>query len=326
MALALAGPNADDLYHYLFAHPNGASAQELEMAGWERGMLLKQIQALLNARRLKCIQVESGGLTDWVYQAVDERVAAKYANLDKEHILVLNTIEDRGNQGAWTRYLQDQAKLPAHTIAKITKELVRQGLIKELKQPQTGNRMNRKVFMMKGIEPAVDVTGGEWYQDGVWMGEWIERLRDLCKKFLEYNQGKAVLLRDIHEYVLQHEPRRATEANVKQIMRTLELDEEVYSAGAEGGAMLYTERNQAFDLFGSRRPIGAQHVGNQGRKRKIDGEGGDGAPVLQVPCLACHLRDQCRVGGRICPEKCEYMSAWLKKDVGKGGAGVEELF
>merc|ERR1711972_974354 len=158
--------------------------------------------------------------------------------------------------GAWSKSIKDQTNLQQHTITKVTKELMRRQLIKEVKSVQ---HRGRKVFMKWDIEPDKTVSGGTWYQDGEFAASWIESLRERCSQFLENNNGRVVSLQDVHAFIQQQPcPSTPTQEDVAAIMRTLQLDEVIYSMESPAGTM-YACRNRGsngepFDLFAARMP------------------------------------------------------------------------
>jgi len=113
-------------------------------------------------------------------------------------------------------------------------------------------------------------------------------------------------LQDIHSYVLQNPVAGASktpqEEDIQCIMRTMELDEDIYAISTSQGQMVYTHRNrgngQPFDIFAGRLP--------NFLTRSVEDSVG-----MVVPCLSCHLQDVCHVGGHVCPEKCEYLGNWM---------------
>merc|ERR1712137_221538 len=99
-------------------------------------------------------------------------------------------------------------------------------------------------------------------------------------------------------------------------MRTLELDEEAYSVTSQDGRRIFLRKRrgasgEGFSIFAGRMPSYLSGA-------DVDME----SSHLVVPCLACPLAEECRVGGRICPERCEYLTDWLK---GSKKADEEEL-
>merc|ERR1712019_93885 len=135
---------------------------------------------------------------------------------------------------------------------RIIKELTRRHLIKEVKS--VANR-SRKVYMAYDMEPAREVTGGFGYRDGEFASNWIEQLRKRAHEFLEQRQGQGYSsLQEIHGHLVQTPgPSMPSEDDVQAIMRTLELDEAVYSVPQQG-ELFYAVRNTSFDIFTGRLP------------------------------------------------------------------------
>jgi len=285
MELEVRGHAAENFYCFCAERPQGVTLKELQAAGWEdQTQILNVANVLLGQGRLNLVQLPNGGL---LYQAIDPLTAQKFRGLDPQHMLVYQLIERAADRGAWMKSLKDQSNLQQHTVAKVTKELLRRQLIKEVKSVQSGGR---KVFMLWDTEPAREVSGGTWYHDGTFAAAWIESLRSRCQEYLDDNQGRAVSLQDVHNFAMQQPgPSVPQEEDIAAIMRTLELDEEVYSMHSSAGQTLYTQRNQgsgqSFDIMARRFP----HF--------IDPEGSESARL-------CQLREDCRVVGRICPENC----------------------
>merc|ERR550532_2661785 len=148
--------------------------------------------------------------------------------------------------------------------------------------------------MLYDVEPAQEVSGGSWYHDGEFAASWVEQLRQRCQQFMEANNGKAVTLQDVHGHVsMSPGVSVPSEQDIEHIMRTLDLDEMVYSLRSRGAS------GHSFDIFAGRLP---RHL----LETQVD------QPGLVVPCLSCHLQNECQSGARICPEKCEYMTQWLR--------------
>jgi len=314
MEIAVSDRRVEQLYKFIADHPQGVVKEELEAAGWtDQALVVNTANPLLAQGRVEIVNL---GNQRFLYRATDTQTVLKFRGLDVQHRAVYQIISDAGNKGCWNRTLKDKSNLQQHTITKVTKELLRRSLIKEVKSVQ---QRGRKVFMVWEVEPAPEVSGGTWYHDGEFASDWIESLRERCQLYLENNSGRAVTLEDIYSFVLLQPaggPSVPTQDDVAAIMRTLELDEEIYSVQTSTGQMVYTLRNrsssgQPFNIFASRIPNFITQSASQ-----LD------PPGLVVPCLSCPLVDQCRVGGRICPERCEYISHWLKSNFRKTrGAG-----
>mmetsp|Transcript_2152 Transcript_2152/g.4893 ORF Transcript_2152/g.4893 Transcript_2152/m.4893 type:complete len:303 (+) Transcript_2152:268-1176(+) len=293
MAVQALNNDAEVLFRFCAENAQGVTDDELAAAGWtDKTQLLQLANQLLGQQRLSLLQLASGRL---LYKATDPRLVG----LDHQHMLVYQLIEKAGNKGTWSRVLKDESKLQQHLVTKITKDLMGRRLIKEVKSITA---KNKKVFMLWDTEPAQEVSGGTWYHEGEFAAAWVESLRQQCQQFMESNNGKAVTLQDVHAHLLQKPgPSVPTEEDTAQVMRTLALDEDVYSVQTATGQMVYTQRNRAFDIFAGRIP-------NLFAQSEL--------PGLVVPCLSCPVQAECHSGGRICPEKCEYLAAWVR---GSGG-------
>jgi len=277
----------------------GLTEQELVDAGWgDKTQFISIVNNLLSRGRLKLEQV--GG--QYIYKAEDNRLVG----LGEDHRRIYQLIEKSGDKGAWSKELQSESRLQQHAIAKITKELITRRLVKEVR-PVTSK--TKKVFMLYDIQPAREVSGGTWWQDGEFAASWVETLRGQCLNFIEENYQNPVSLQDIHARVRQTAgPSVPREEDIESIMRTLVLDESVHSRPTDSGP-IYISRlrgNPKFDIFAGRLPtfMAPSH-------RNL--------PGLRVPCLSCALAEECEVGGRVCPEKCEYLTAWVR-----GGAADDQ--
>jgi len=299
--LQLGPQHIEAFYQFCFARDGGATTEDLTQNGWNAQQILPLANALLSQGRLNLVQIGPGQL---MYQAIDQSSTAKFRGLEGEHLLVYQTVDKSGDKGVWSKALKDQTGLQQHTITKVTKELMRRGLIKEVKSVQ---HRGRKVFMLAEIEPDKSVSGGTWYHDGEFARDWVETLREHCKSFLESHSGKVVSLSDVHAYIQQQPgPSAPTADDVQAIMRTLELDEVIYSVQTGEGHLVYTQRDRGangapFDLFAGRMPSWMMPE----RKEQT-------ANGLVVPCLLCPLKAECHPGGRVCPERCEYIDRWVR--------------
>lgn len=261
MELQVAGLIPDALYKFCLDKPGGVTQADLASVGWtDPGLILSAANQLLSKGLLCLSQLAPGQLLD---QAVDPGTASKFRGLEREHLLVYQMIEKTGSKGAWSKVLKDQTNLQQHTLAKLTKELLRRNLIKEVKSVA---HRGRKVFMLSEIEPDKSVSGGAWYHDGEFAAAWISSLREMARSYLENNMSKVKTLQELHTYIQQQPgPSPPMEEDVQAIMRTLELDVIVYSVQSETGQMIYVPQQrpmngESFDLFQGRLPSWAVPV------------------------------------------------------------------
>lgn len=266
-------------------------------------MVLRVANKLLSEGRLSITQMGKKGL---LYQAVDQNTAAKFRGLEREHMLVYQTVDKSGDKGIWGKKLRDETGVQQHALAKVVKELLRRQLIKEVKSVQS---RGRKVYMRFDVEPDKSISGGTWYRDGEFATAWIESLRQNCLQFLVDRRQAPVTLDELHMHVQQQPgPSVPTQEDVRFIMRSLELEEEILVMHTASGHVAYCLRRRApggasgFDIFGPRLP---KFILQESDEVEV-------APQA-MPCLVCPLAHECRVGGNINPQQCEYLRAWLQK-------------
>mmetsp|Transcript_21853 Transcript_21853/g.62042 ORF Transcript_21853/g.62042 Transcript_21853/m.62042 type:complete len:312 (+) Transcript_21853:106-1041(+) len=299
MAVARVSSDVETFLRFCLQNPQGVTEEELQRGGWtDKTQLLAIVNTLLGQQRLTLKKLAPGKL---LYQATDP----KFVGLDPQQMLVYQLIEKAGDKGTWSRILKDDSKLPQHVVTKITKDLMSRRLIKEVKSIHA---KNKKVFMLWDTEASSEISGGTWYREGEFAAAWVDSLRQQCQQFLADNNGKVVTLQDVHNHVIM-KPQQSvpSEDDIATVMRTLELDEDIYAINTGGGQRLYTQRNrgkdgQPFDIFAGRIPSIPSTVSGAA----------DELPGLVVPCLSCHLQGECQPGGRVSPERCEYVAAWAR--------------
>lgn len=285
---------------------HGCTQEDLLGIGFaDHAAIMRAANVLLSEGRIALTQLGPG---KFLYTASDPGHAAKIRGLDNQHMLVYQLIQKSGDKGAWSRSIKDESHLQPHAITKITKELIRRQLVKEVKSVQS---KNRKVFMAWDVEPAREISGGTWYHDGVLATTWISQLRDRCWDYFDTNARKIVTLHEVFQYVVQQPGRSVpTEDEVAQILNTLVLDEKLNSVQSREGEMVYTVRSRVgeepFNVLAGRLPVALTRLDTQ-------------ADGCVCPCMQCPLAAECQPGGRISPERCEYINNWLS-----GAEGEED--
>ena len=71
-------------------------------------------------------------------------------------------IAKSSNLGIWTKDIKLSSGLPSQTLTKIYKTLTSKGLIKPFKSVAS---KTKTLYMLEGIEPAKELTGGPWYTE-----------------------------------------------------------------------------------------------------------------------------------------------------------------
>jgi hypothetical protein len=95
-----------------------------------------------------------------VFKATPPGDGARFKGLSAEEVLVYQAVEASGNVGIWTKELRARTNLQQPAVARMLKALEGRGLVKSVRSVANGSR---KVYMLRGLEPAREVTGGAWY-------------------------------------------------------------------------------------------------------------------------------------------------------------------
>ena len=191
----------------------GAGASPVGLEG-----LAEALNGLLKGRRLELVQ-RGGGV---MYRALGEAEAQKFQGLGSEDLLVYQIVKAAHNVGIWTKDLKARSNLRQPKITKILKQLEARQIIKAVKSVQ--NR-NRKVYMLFGLEPSREITGGAWYTEHEFDAEYIQCLQETCLQFVS-NATAPRRLADVSQFLARRRVSRVelAEEDVLSVLRTLVYD------------------------------------------------------------------------------------------------------
>ena len=91
-------------------------------------------------------------------------VLCRLQNLSPDESLVYNVIHSTGNSGIWVRSIQMRTGLHKSILDRCLKSLESKSYIKSVHNVKFPSR---KMYMLAGLSPSEDVTGGAWFTDGV---------------------------------------------------------------------------------------------------------------------------------------------------------------
>jgi DNA-directed RNA polymerase III subunit RPC6 len=202
--------------------------------------------------------------------------------------MIYKLISDAAAQGIWAKELASKSKIPAGTLARLTKTLEHRKLIKQITPAQY---KSRKVWMLFELEPATELSGGSWYKDGQIDSELISRLRSKTLEFLA-NSSDPTSAEEVQRFLATNQSLSRSVENIEAILRTLVLDREIVGIDpiSTAGAVTYQVR----------------------RKNRSGDSRADSKFFSQIPCISCPVRKQCSPGHAVSPETCQFMSKWLQ--------------
>ncbi|KAK9732572.1 hypothetical protein RND81_04G007200 [Saponaria officinalis] len=142
------------------------------------------------------------------------------------------------------------------------------------------------------FEPSTELTGGVWYQDGVFDIDMIENLKKACRGIV--SRQKVTTADDIVQVIkksggLQFELKIE---HIKQVLDTLCLENVVFKVKSNGMGEFapFRVNTECYKIRPKPKTIGA---------------------LASIPCGACPRMSQCAPDGVISPATCVYFTKWL---------------
>jgi DNA-directed RNA polymerase III subunit RPC6 len=235
--------------------------------------------------------------------------------------MVYVCIKAADNRGIWTKDLKVKTNLHQTVLNKVLKSLeTGKRLIKAVRNVKNPTR---KVYMLVGLTPSAEVTGGPWFSESELDVEFINELCRVCLRFIESRSpapdsdsdgivsvstllSRCPSLTDVHEFI-SSSGITSTELgieDVRMLLNRLIYDGEVERVvrAVQHAVADSAEADENDDLFVY-------------RALKMHGTEDAAEAVLSalstVPCAACPVFDLCSEGAPISPSSCEYYKKWL---------------
>ena len=266
-------------------------------------------------------------------------------NLNADEGLVFGVIHSSGRSGVWVRNIQSRTNLHKSILDRCLKSLEGKNYIKtvhNVKHP------NRKMYMLAGLAPSEDVTGGAWFTDGVLDANFINSVAGYIEytvsrkswyevpadrgrnKRLKTATGKAEIKSESTEKSFLPYPANypgyptvemITNAVNESGITPVRLGEESIIQLLQ--MLCFDKKLVALNNGNSYKSLKNPELvkANQSRKSAADGQE---APIRDLgrngmtesPCGPCPSFRLCSPGGAISPETCEYFDPWMEKVLG----------
>lgn len=226
-------------------------------------------------------------------------------------MIVYQCIKAADNKGIWTKDLKLRTNLHQTVITKVLKSLESRKIIKAVKSVKNPTR---KVYMLAGLEPCQDITGGPWFSENELDTEFIE---ELCKVCHRYVSSKSVspktshifppgytgypTLDQVHRFLTASE---ITNAPLQPEDVSMLLDRLIYDgllvrdiwAGPRISCIVDDDEDEAeAEIYVYRAvPSGLPE-----------------SMMAAVPCGHCPVFEACSDFGPVTPASCAYYTEWL---------------
>jgi len=186
--------------------------------------LANVINGLLQDARLTIQSSASSELGGIWYNLRDEDDWKKRTGLDTQQLLVLQAIEQSGDQGIWTKEIRMQTGIQQQALTKIFRTLEQRQLIKPVKSVTA---KAKKLYMMFDLQPSKELTGGVWYSGLEMDDEFITSLCVFIEKMVEQStKNGGISLERIHKIIEERKVSKVplTKEDVQQVVQTLVYD------------------------------------------------------------------------------------------------------
>lgn len=140
--------------------------------------LLQFVQQLMQANLFQILTLDGAPC----YRCRTREDAAKMADMGDKEFIVYSMIEASGTSGIWTKTLGVRTNLHTTVLTKALKFLEGKSYVKQIKSVKFPKR---KIYMLSGLNPAEEVTGGPWFSDGEMDVEFIASIGDLVEGFVK---------------------------------------------------------------------------------------------------------------------------------------------
>ncbi|KAH9616022.1 hypothetical protein KSS87_014840 [Heliosperma pusillum] len=218
-----------------------------------------------------------------------QRPGSNAKELTPDEKSTFELIRSTGDMGIWLWSIKKELKgIP---VDKCVKFLKGKGFIKEVADVNATGR--KKKLMATEFEASADLTGGVWYQDGVFDSDMIETLRKACKSIINRHKvitADGILHAIMKSGALQFEMKIE---QMKKILDTLCLENVIFKVKSNGLGEFVSI------------PIGSECYKSRLKQKKT-------GALASVPCGSCTRINQCDPNGIVSPATCAYFTKWLE--------------
>ncbi|KZT60041.1 RNA polymerase Rpc34, partial [Calocera cornea HHB12733] len=204
-----------------------------------------------------------------------------------DEAIVYQHISLVGNEGIWTKTLKAKTNLHMTVMNRCLKALEQRQLVKAVKNVKYPTR---KTYMLFGLKPSVELTGGPWFNDNELDVGFIEGLLQAVYTFIEKKvlwptsrTDKYPSLSDIRRFIHTSglTEVKLEEEHVQSLLEVLVFDGKVESLPGAGGVYRALRRESY------------------------------ASGLTEVPCGLCEVFDFCAPKGPVNARDCTYYDEWL---------------
>ncbi|KAL5358900.1 RNA polymerase Rpc34 [Aspergillus floccosus] len=310
-------------------------------------LLLQCTQRLVDQKLFRLLQGKNDRLA---WKIISREDAEKLQSLSPDESLVYNVIHSTGRSGIWVRLIQNRTNLHKSILDRCLKSLEGKNYIKSVHNVKFPTR---KMYMLAGLAPSEDVTGGAWFTDGMLDEDFINTVAGYIeytvsrKSWFEVSadgggggSGRTKRMKTTADGVgvaVKPDPAqkeylpfpRGYQGYPTVAMITAAVNESGITPVRLGEESIV----QLLEMLCYDKKLVALNNGEyyksfknpdqvkalQARKPAGDDAEADRLVrngMTEAPCGHCPVFKLCAPGGAVSPESCEYFDPWLEKALG----------
>lgn len=260
--------------------------------------------------------------------------------------MVYNVIHSSGRSGVWVRNIISRTNLHKSILDRCVKSLESKNYIKSVHNVKYPTR---KMYMLAGLAPSEDITGGAWFTDGVLDASFINSVAGFIEftvsqrswykvpaadrarsKRIKTATGKAEVKTESEKVYLPYPANYSGYPTVDVI--TGEVNKSGITPVRLGEdsiiqllqMLCFDKKLVSLNNGTSYKALKNPEMVKASQTRKPAPEEEAGSPILglgkngmtESPCGSCPNIRLCSPGAAISPETCEYFDPWYEKVLG----------
>ncbi|KAJ9289374.1 hypothetical protein DTO021C3_3200 [Paecilomyces variotii] len=299
-------------------------------------LLLQCTQSLVDQKLFRLLHGKDDRLA---WKVISQEDAEKLQNLSPDESLVYNVIHSTGRTGIWVRAIGNRTNLHKMILDKCLKSLENKNYIKAVRNVKFPNR---KMYMLAGLTPSEDVTGGAWFTDGVLDANFINALAGFVELYIsrrswyevsseqrnkrqKTSTGEAITKKEPTEKEYLPYPAgyqgyptvtqitaEVNKTGVTPVMMGEESISQLLQMLCYDNKLIAMNNDQVYKAVRKPNAIKSGAAAETAEKEGQLGKNG----MTESPCGQCPVFKLCIPGGAVSPETCEYFDPWLEKAFG----------
>ena len=144
-------------------------------------ILLKAATYLVDHHLFKIHNITTPGQSGIGWEVISEQRAGSFQDLTRDESIIFQIIDSAGTAGMWTKIIKSKSGVPSKQADKVFKTLENKKRIKSMKSVRFPQR---KMYIVAGLTPSEEATGGAWFTDGSLDEGLINAVADAIETFV----------------------------------------------------------------------------------------------------------------------------------------------